>query len=285
MVKYDVKMKIIDIFPKPPIRISRLYSMYERYISEYQQEFDIIEHQYLEEGIHKSYPRELVIKYLINQFKNTISIYPPNIDPNNILIGVQSSITDINNLIQFITKMGWFISDIETANEEQPNIQQQLQYLNTNPNQRAIITIETKQGDQIDIPNFLYHVTPLPVWNSKIKQIGLAPKSIKSYHPERIYLLTTKNMAMKVIPVLAKERLQSYKNTSYDSDTFNPKQYFKKWVVLEIDTNKIDKLKGLNYFKLYKDPNVDENGPHMALFTLYNIPPDAINAVGTVQAY
>lgn len=108
------------------------------------------------------------------------------------------------------------------------------------------------------MPKVLYHVAPAKNWD-KISKIGLAPRSRSksSYHPERVYLSTTK----KVTNDLA---YMFYKATG-----------IKEWVLLKVDTSMIPG----DYLKLYKDSNYRPYG----VYTMNNIPPIALEKIGELD--
>ncbi|MCK9369695.1 hypothetical protein M0R04_07285 [Candidatus Dojkabacteria bacterium] len=260
----------------------RLQGAYDRYLSEYEDQFIVMDQQFLKEGELASHPRELVVRKLRSQFSNSVYIYPLAIDPNNILIEVAADReSPIHKLEQFITNVGWFISTVQIGITSINNIDQAMSTLKTKDYGRAIITIEPIRGVNIVTPTWIYHVTPSDTWQNKIKRFGLSPrsKSVIAFHPSRVYFTTTLKAAVRTIPTLASERIKQSSNEIYNKNKFNPVTHYKSWAILQIDTSKIPNIRGLGYFKLYKDPNVDEEGPHMALYSLNYVPPEAITLV------
>ncbi len=279
-------MKINEILIPILPHNHRLQGAYDRYLSEYEDQFIVIDQQFLKEGELASHPKELVVRKLRSQFSNSVHIYPLAIDPNNILIEVASDReSPIHKLEQFIVKVGWFISIIQIGITSTNNIDQALSTLRTKNYGHAIITIEPTRGIDVVTPTWIYHVTPSDVWQNKIKHVGLSPrsKSVIALHPSRVYFITTLKAAIRTIPTLAAERIKQSSKEVYNKNKFNPTVYYKNWAILQIDTSKIPNIRGLGYFKLYKDPNVYEEGPHMALYSLNYVPPKAITLVKYVQ--
>jgi len=284
-------MRLYDIIPIHPYAVW-FHFIYDEYIEEFIDQFFINEQHQLLEGDLLSHPRNLVVKHLLSQFSNNIYIYPIEMDLHNILIQLSSdNNVNIDKLLQFITKMGWYISDIQLGINNVP-FQQGLKALQDNDYDKAIITIEASKttndnkevgdtkGIDTNIPKWLYHVTPTQLWKSKISKVGLAPrsKSTRSNHPSRIYVTTNSKLAEQLIPDISRQRINQSKTKKYDVSKFNPMKYYKDWAILQIDTSKLSNVRGLGYFTLYKDPNVlSKNG--MSLYTINYIPPTAISMV------
>lgn len=127
----------------------------------------------------------------------------------------------------------------------------------------------------IDIPEFLYHITPQRN-KENILKIGLCPKSgnRSSVHPYRIYLMDKLGNGDLLIDEFRYLDFKYYKNKYKDKihiesiDDINSDFY--KYVILKIDT-KINNLKD----KLIL--NIDPNYSHYGYFTTNNIPKENIN--------
>lgn len=288
-------MRLYDIIPIHPYAVW-FHLLYDEYIEEFNDQFIINEQYWLLEGDLLSHPRNLVVKHLLSQFSNNIYIYPIEQDLNNILIQLSSDNNiDIDKLLQFITKMGWYISDIQLGIKNVP-FQQGLQALQNNDYDEAVITMEATKptkdtklvgdtkGIDTNIPKWLYHITPTQLWNTKIKRVGLSPrsKSIRAKHPSRIYVTTSSKLAEQLILDMSRQKIKQAKTRTYDISKFNPIKYYKDWVIVQIDTDKIPNARGLRYFTLYKDSNVLSKR-NMSLYTINYIPPIAISVVKRIK--
>ena len=276
-------MKLYALLPKQKPFASAIVNLY---LNEYAVEFNL--NNIIYEGEYKTFPRQDLIKKLKHDLK--LSIYSDEHDPNNILVQfLPSSKNIMSNLLQIIQLYGWFISGIETDNEQEFKGSDQVtinNFLNSGYRE-AILTLEPKHSDEFKTPTFLYHVTPITVWETKIKQNGLSPKSksIQSAHPERVYVTTTAELAIELIEPLAIAGLNNAANQHYDLNKFNPKEYYKKWAVLEINTTKIPSIRGLSYFRVHVDHNTDSFKQHVGLYTQNYIPPEAIKIIKIINAY
>jgi hypothetical protein len=270
-------MKLHDLLPKQKPFTSAVVNLY---LKEYAVEFDI--NTIIYEGEYKTYPRQDLIKKIKNELK--LTVYPDEHDPNNILVQFLPRFVKVMpKLLQQVQLYGWFISGIETDTEQEYKGSDEVTINNFlhSGYREAIITLEPKYSDEFKTPKLLYHVTPISVWETKIKQYGLSPKSksVQSFHLERVYVTTTADLAIELIKPLANAGLNNASNQHYDSAKFNPKEYYKKWVVLEIDTTKISSVDGYSYFRVHIDHNTDSFNQHVSLYTQNYIPPVAIRII------
>lgn len=167
-----------------------------------------------------------------------------------------TDVDDLGKLKSTIQNIGYFISEIifmEKGGEKYETIKYTESsmhncFKNKNNYKKLIIQVNGKYINQVEIPEYLYHIT-IQMNLPKISKIGLVPKSKskKVYHPERIYLTSNFEDAS-----LLKDKFQEY--------------YQSSMVILKIST------KYLKDFKLYNDPDYSNCG----VFTLDNIPPKNI---------
>jgi len=104
------------------------------------------------------------------------------------------NVKELNNLLQFINKLGWFVSaylvydiDMKWKSFDRES------FILTNINKKLYsFQVESKFDVEFNKYEFdyLYHTTP-SINDEKISKIGLVPKSRSkiSYHPERIYFV------------------------------------------------------------------------------------------------
>lgn len=242
----------------------------------------------LNEGLEKSYPRQDVAVRLEHAFH--VYIFPEEYDPNNLLVHLNTRYPpDVDKLMQMVIQLGWLVISIEIddAGPVKGNNSIALIKLKNHQYQQAVLTLEATHGIESVTPRFLYHATLLQVWETKIKQKGLSPKSksILSTHPERVYFTTTVESAVAAAKVIAQEKLTVAQNQKYDPAKFNPGQYYKIWVILEVDTSKIPNIRGLSYFRTHEDPNIPKDGQHAAVYSQNYVPPTAIKFVKEFNAY
>lgn len=277
-------MKLKELIPlqryKLPYDIVSAYA----YEQEHYEEFKLNEELY--EALEKSYPREDVIARL--QAKFHVYIYPPQYDAQNILIDLEAAKEPpIHAILQFVGQQGWFVSSIDIDDKVfNGDDQTALTTLINLQYRRAILIIETTHNE-IPTPEILYHTTLQSIWETKIKLYGLSPKSksVLSAHPERVYFTTSLDIAIKFGQENAKQKLAIARGRRFDPTKFNPEEYYKHWIVLQIDTSKIPRTQKRSYFRVHQDPNMDKTGPGMGLFSQNYIPPAAITAVRQFDAY
>ena len=143
--------------------------------------------------------------------------------------------------------------------------------------EKIIIRLEPIFDSPVNIPQYVYHVTP-KLYVSKILKTGLKPttKNKLAFHPERIYVITVYD------PQLIKKFINNMK-VQYSNHFMNLKRKGKKinlkkddldFILLKIDTSKIKDL------KLYMDP-MDPNFKNVGAFTNNNIPKESIAKIMT----
>lgn len=278
-------MKLKDVVPllkhQQPYQRAAI-NLYKR---DYKEEFKV--NKLLYEALEKTYPRQDVIAHLKTKFR--VYVYADVYDAKNILVRLVSKETPpVKQILQFVAQQGWFISTIETERGDfkgsDPNT---VKLLLTSQYEQAILTLEAIHGANLPTPKLLYHATLLQVWETKIKHYGLSPKSksTKSTHPERVYFTTTIDSAVEAAIENAHEKLKVAKTRDFDLNKFDPEQYYKQWVVLEINTAKIPNIRGLSYFRVHEDPNMEKRGFIIPLYSQNYIPPVAIRVVKRFNAY
>lgn len=206
---------------------------------------------------------------------NKFNIVPPKGDSSKIVLQTYKNITskELNNLLQLINNLGWFISSC---------------MVNTDENDNSIANVKWKKFEKDDIiknyidkneivyafqcePKFdldvsdsnlktVYHITP-SINDIKIKRIGLIPKSLKkiSYHPERIYFA------------------ESIKDLEFIAERFHAKdKKISEYSIYEINLNSA--MKDNSQLRLFIDPNF-EGG----IYTLSNIHPSHLTLIKKIN--
>ncbi len=234
--------------------------------------------QIIEEGIHKSYEAEDIYKILLKNYdigyektflkqNKEIGIgfdtyredgeYASD-EVSVIVLFVKPDFQDIDKLKKFFEVCGWKCAD---------------SFQSTYKGYIGIQFEKNKQTDMIDVPQFLYHLTP----SNKVEKIlrnGLTPHAgnKKSDHMERIYFLQNKPSKIQCT-LFAQELWQSsiekkrfLKSKTYDGiEKLSRFQYS----LLKIDVEKCNPN-----ITFYGDPNADG-----AVWTFDNIPPQAIKII------
>jgi hypothetical protein len=242
-------MKLQDISIKT-------HGMYSDTLTKYMQSVNAIY-----EGLIWSQPVGFTIGKLKEQFPNCKYVY--NHEPMNdtykfnIIIPYKITTIQFKQLLILVNNLGWYFSrhyidptiDIQ-YDEAKYNEEYVINRIQQNNIQCIELTTEPKYDIQIiKIPDILYHAT-LTSKISKIKKIGLVPKSTNTFlsFPERIYLSNNlDNLEHKLIPHMA-EFLDE-----------------KNWSILTVSTGGIHIPK----LKLFKDPSY----PY-GYYTLTNIRPE-----------
>lgn len=199
----------------------------------------------LNEGLIYSQPIETTMRILKNKFSELeIKSY----DDGDISIeGLNDRLVKymplINNLGYFISSAFKGDDSIEISKLKREELEDVI---------CSNIFIEPKYDYQVDIPNILYHASPLK-FKDKILKIGLTPKSASklAYHPDRIYLSNNIQSCIKFGEYL----LNFYEN-----------EYYKNGYCIYI-------IKGEGVDKLYSDINMREAG----FYTLNNIKKEYIS--------
>jgi len=211
----------------------------------------------IKEGLIKTYPLDFVVGRL-DKFGG---IARPNNKRNAIYYSIdnKNSLSDIDKYIKYVNSLGYFISQYKVLYVDKKPLP--LNYI-TYKNPGDIINLKDinelwliiePKFDQIlgsDV-EYLYHITE-DKYLDKIKSKGVIPRSLskKSYHPDRIYVVTNKRY---INPLL-----RQFSDKS-DSD---------------FSTIKIDyKLAGKP--KLYNDPNYLNYGYYIT----DNISPQSIISI------
>lgn len=173
---------------------------------------------------------------------------------------------EVDKFLKLLNNLGWFVSFLRSWDKEGNNMyygkydEEALDNLVNNPDLGSIrFDAEAKYDTIVEkIPKTLYHVTPKAAWD-KISKVGLVPRTRtkKSYHPERVYLSTTK------------------KATETLAAMFKTVTGIREWVLLAVDTKMIPG----DYLKLYKDDNYSPYG----VYTMNNIPPAALKKIGELN--
>jgi hypothetical protein len=252
------------------------------YLREYSTEFNA--NNILCEGLIKSYPRDGLIARLKTHLH--MRVYPdsPEFGDKDIIIQFYPAESEkFPKFIQMIHQHGWFISHIETnTNDFKGDDEKTINAFLKSSYAEARIIVEAKYGVDTELPRILYHSTLLSVWNLKIKERGLSPKtkSLLSFHPSRVYFTRDPTIAIKLAKNLAYNKINAAKEQS--NDKFNPEQYYKTWTILKIDTNKIPHENKLSYFKVYTDSTAEE---YNGVYSVNYIPPTAIKLFRTFNAY
>jgi hypothetical protein len=192
----------------------------------------------IKEGLIYSQPVDTTIRVLKNKFSELeIKKYD---DGDIVLSGMNDK---LKKYIPLINNLGYFISNAFDDNDDAIDINKNnIEELNC-----YYIFIEPKYDYQVEVPNILYHVSPLK-FKDKILKSGLTPKSGNklSSHPDRIYLSSSINTCI----MFGKYLLQSAGSS----------EYYKNGYCIYI-------IKGNGVDKLYSDINLRVGG----FYTLNNI--------------
>lgn len=246
----------------------------------------ILENKYndlLEEGIHKSYDAKDIYKILSKYYNignektflkngNDLGIYYDgsynsdgilhNYEIIVLILIIPKNFSDLEKIKKFFSNCGWILA-------------QEHEYYKDS-NYIAYTFQKNKQVKTIELPDFLYHLTPITKLGKILKK-GLVPKTtnIMSNRPERVYLHPQKPtiLSLKLFAnQLWKAQLEKKLNLNNLSKEEIANKLNKprniKYCLLEIDTKKCNNL------KIFGDP--DMNG---AVWTFDNIPPQAIKVL------
>ena len=199
----------------------------------------------LNEGLIYSQPIETVTRILKNKFSELeIKTY----DDSD--ISIEGLNDRLKKYIPLINNLGYFISSAfkgDDSIEISKLKKEELENITC-----SNIFIEPKYDYQVDVPNILYHASPLK-YKEKILKNGLTPKSGSklSYHPDRIYLSNSLQSCVKFGEYLL--------NTSEN-------EYYRNGYCIYI-------IKGEGIDKLYSDINMRQAG----FYTLNNIKKEFIS--------
>lgn len=163
-----------------------------------------------------------------------------------------------NELFSLLNNTGYFISQ---AVDEMGN-KIDLKTITPKKGSDVFIYFNKKFDVPMNTPDILYHVTTKNIYEEKIKNIGIVPKTQRmvSEDLDRIYLIDDINKAHDFCVEKRHHIKKKYniKIQKYDINIDN-------WVILGID------IKSINQIKLYKDTKMDNS-----YYTFENIPPFAI---------
>jgi hypothetical protein len=219
----------------------------------------------INEGLIKTHDINLVIN---SSYRNLSVIRLPfniiQLSNNTIKLTIQNinSSIDIKTTFKvleknFINLFGWFPSYMYMTNTQGMQKQTSYDEIYLIKNYKSLTEIsiiyESKFDKSSHIPNKLYHIS-IQEYEDKILKYGLYPKSKNkmSIHDNRIYVYKSPQDCYDLIPNL--------KMWYYGKKKLNT-----KWIIYEIDPNKIDKL--------YNDPNFINKG----YYTLNNIKSENIS--------
>jgi hypothetical protein len=153
----------------------------------------------------------------------------------------------LEKYLPIITNLGYFISKLTIDGQEW------IKEYNSDTEPIAII-LEAKYDYEVNIPETLYHASPIK-FKHKIIKFGLTPKtgSKLSNHPERIYLTDNLNKCIDFGNYLKEEKDSEWYKNGYC----------------------IYSIKGIGITKLYSDINLRQNG----FYTLNNIKSENIKLI------
>lgn len=204
---------------------------------------------FINEGLIKTTPLKKFLKILKRFFPD---YYVGKGSDEEIIIsaGRTEYISEIKKIANICNQLGWFISHGNIVDSSTYYKYNDPIFFDNQKYEEIIIKPKFDQKDIFSKPTFLYHVTPIKNVE-KILKIGLIPKSKNktSFHPDRIYLTDTLEIAWSLIKQF--ERIEKVEYT-----------------ILKIES------KNLNV-KLYSDIDLRQNG----YYTLENIPPKYITVL------
>ena len=153
----------------------------------------------------------------------------------------------LEKYLPIITNLGYFISKLTIDGREW------IKEYNKNTKPIAFI-LEAKYDYQVEIPEALYHASPIK-FKDKIIKFGLTPKTGNklSNHPERIYLTDDLNKAIDFGNYLREEDNNEWYKNGYC----------------------VYSVKGIGISKLYSDVNFRKDG----FYTLNNIKSENIKLI------
>ncbi len=198
------------------------------------------------EGLISSADRVEFVTRVKKAFPDLMLQWDKKVTPFLIMFGwynEELSLKEEKRLMQFFNTLGWYVTDATTFNHKG----------------RAFthVVVEPKYDIfQEKLPAQLYHVTPVNVID-KVLKIGLSPrsKSRATYHPARVYVAVSMSAAEDI------------------ASQFHS-QDGKEYALLEIDTGKL--LKMTKFFWDKNFTTVPHGGTPLGLYTLSNIPPQAL---------
>lgn len=195
------------------------------------------------EGLIHTHPIEKSVNILRGRFPELIieieedgEIYIENQPPEK-----------LGKYLPIITNLGYFISKLTVDGQEW------IKEYNIDIKPIAII-LEAKYDYEVDIPETLYHTSPIR-FKDKIVKLGLTPKTGNklSNHPERIYLTDDLNKAIDFGNYLREEEDSEWYKNGYC----------------------VYSIKGIGVSKLYSDINLRQGG----FYTINNIKSESIKLI------
>lgn len=201
----------------------------------------------ISEGLIRTHPLDKSVDILKRRFTDQLIEIE---EDGEIFIDNQPTLK-LDKYIPIVTNLGYFISkltfDGRTWLKEYDGKSKPIAFI-----------LEPKYDYEVEIPEFLYHTSPLK-FKDKILKNGLSPRSGNklSNHPERIYLMNDL------------ERSIWFGNFLNDED--NNKYYKQGYCIYKVKTSDIKKL--------YSDINLRNGG----FYTVDNIYPENIELLREVK--
>lgn len=212
----------------------------------------------LVEGLSMSFPVEDTMRYIQMHFDDSISGIKRGINSmtgelnNSIQVNIKAESNLIDKISRAMNLCGYYLAVPFDRIPMGRNV-----WLQYDPKYDAVLTDEIRKSER-----YLLHLTP-EIYIPKIRKNGLIPRSKNQYatYPERVYLLRGS------IP--QSEIYSMYRMLSY---VYNQKKENPSWIygIVSVDVSRIPKD-----LKLFVDPNY----PVYGLYTMDNIPPDAITNI------
>ena len=222
----------------------------------YKEEYDLN----LREGEIKTIELGKTISILQKKYNGILGVRGNKVN-NDFIVKITKKIdtSKFDDFIRDANNLGWFPSFIK-CNSFSGKYSKKSAHYYIEDGDPIELNFEAKYDIVVEKhPEILYHIAPTKN-SDKIEKIGLVPKSRSktSYHPERVYLASSKDAALVLV------------------NQFVHRTGIRDWTLFSIDTSKIPG----DYLKLYKDPNYKEKG----FYTLNNIPPVVIKRVEDIKA-
>lgn len=209
----------------------------------------------LSEGITKSFPLQVTMRYVKRHFGDIIkdirrgTNFIDGESNNNILICIKTESNLIDKISRVMALCGYYLAVPFSRIPMGKSV-----WLQYEPKYDKSLSDEIRNTEK-----YLLHLTP-EVYISKIKKNGLVPRSKNQYstYPERVYLLRGSTPPSEI------DEMYRMLSTVYNMKRNNP-----VWTygVVYIDIARLPEN-----LKLFTDPNY----PIYGLYTTDNIPPDAI---------
>lgn len=216
----------------------------------------------LQEGLISSIDSQTVIRHLQRSFPIVTGEVLPGVSDNTFIIMVtipSGNKQVLRNIISRMDVYGWFPSSYSAVEDKWYKEYHPVKILDAyeRSTKGLQLQFEAKYDSQSNIPERLYHATPLKYVN-KIKKIGLVPRSFSSLatHPDRIYLADNqRNLVNVLIP-----HMTAMRNN-------------KEWAIFEVVVGDITPK-----IRIYRDPAYGHG-----YYTTQNIPPSCIRFLGKIS--